>query len=86
MCVTKCYFLLYQGFRTWHGVVRRHKFVTVSRLLTERHCALGNKHMRGCLIKLWSHFARISAMGITEISSHSTKHINDFHTQQIEQV
>ena len=52
----------------------------------ERHCALGNRHMRSCLLRLRSHFARLGAMGVTEVSPHSTKHVIDFHAQQLEQL
>ena len=79
-------FRLMKAFRTWRKTVRRQKFSGASRSLQEKSCIFGNKYMRGCYIKTRNNLAHLCVMGITDISAKTTKHINDFYSQQTSQI
>ena len=78
-------FRLAKSFGTWKGVVRRQKFAKAARGLEENSCVLGNRHMRGCYVRLRSQLAKLSCMGATDVQP-KTAHVADFLEHQIKSI
>lgn len=79
-------FRLAKAFRSWRQVVRRQKFNFASRELEAKSVVFGCKPMKICFVKVRSLLAQLETMGVVTVSMKSTKHINDFHAQQIDQI
>ena len=66
----------------WKRIVKRQKFVSATKKLSENSCIFGNAKMRHCFLQVQSLVGKLTDMGVTEILARKTYDLEDFFSRQ----
>ena len=72
-----------KSFQTWKRIVKRQKFVSATKKLSENSCIFGNAKMRHCFLQVQSLVGKLTDMGVTEILARKTYDLDDFFDRQL---
>ena len=67
----------------WKRIVKRQKFVSATKKLSENSCIFGNSKMRHCFLQVQSLVGKLTDMGVTEILARKTYDLDDFFSRQL---
>ena len=70
-------------FQQWKRIVKRQKFVSATKKLSENSCIFGNSKMRHCFLQVQSLVGKLTDMGVTEILARKTYDLDDFFSRQL---
>ncbi len=72
-----------KSFKTWKCVVKRQKFTSAYKRLSETSCIFGSSKMRHCFLQVQALVGKLTDMGVTEILQRRTYDLDDFFSRQL---